>query len=96
MPTTEISIERLWPIAGKRAPRIVDQILTALSWVPFLVVLGIQMSIRGTAPEVALSIIASLAVLPVPRTPPDGSGLILSSVSAQATGRKLGWVGGCR
>jgi hypothetical protein len=28
----------------------------------------------------------------VPRTRPDGSGLILSSVSAQATGRKLGWV----
>jgi hypothetical protein len=64
MPTTAISIERLWPIAGKRAPRIVDQILTLFLWAPFLTLLGIQMHMSGITPALTLSIIASLVVVP--------------------------------
>ncbi|HEY6792455.1 MAG TPA: NACHT domain-containing protein [Trebonia sp.] len=64
MPTTAISIERLWPVAGMRAPRIADHLLTILFWAPFLAFCGVLMELRGTSLEVALLIMGSLCIPP--------------------------------
>lgn len=65
MSTTAISVERLWPIAGLRGPRIMDQLITIALWSPLLAFLGILMRSRGDSLLVTLGIVGSTSMLPL-------------------------------
>jgi hypothetical protein len=65
MPTTSIAVERLWPLGGMRAPRIVDRVLTVGFWAPFLVLLGIELEKSGASRRSIFAIICALSVLPI-------------------------------
>jgi hypothetical protein len=64
MPSTSITIERLWLLSGPSRARTIDRILVVVFWLPFLLALSTTLAGNGVRPEVAVGVSIVLSVLP--------------------------------